>query len=242
MSSNQAPNNVIQFPGNRKKEAEDVKNENTPPATPAQAKKSPKKPSKKTTGAGVLAIMLFTAATNSHVFSTASHSTDLSSEGHGRGIASVSSISELERFTWKRDAQWEKQLAERLASAKVREVASTNIGRAATKEEKLRWGILEEKYTITYQGDDHKISSILLQDPTARPLYILDRAKFLAEYGNLFDGDFESSKLKSVETSNDKTVESYTLYDRDQKPTGEARFELDRHKRLISFKVEPVQI
>lgn len=247
MSSNQAPNNVIQFPGNRNKEAEKTTPE-TPAAPAAEpkaqtAKKPAKKTSKKNIGAGVLTIMLFTGAANKFVFGQGSNSTDLASKGDGRGIASVSALSELERFQWNRDAQWEKQVAERLASVTPRELASTNIGRSATKEEKLRWGTLEEKYTITYKGDDHKINSILLQDPSqTNPAYVLDRSKFLSEYGTLFEGEYSSSKLKSVETQNDKTVESYTIFDKDQKPKGEARFELDRHKRLISLKVEPVQI
>jgi hypothetical protein len=248
MSSNQAPNNVIQFPSGRKKETEETTTPSTPAAPSAEPKaQTVKKPSKKTSkkniGAGVLAIMLFTGAANKYVFGHSSSSTDLASNGEGRGIASVSALSELERFTWNRDAQWEKQVAERLASVTPRELASTNIGRSATKEEKLRWGTLEEKYTITYKADDHKINSILLQDPSqTNPAYILDRSKFLSEYGMLFDGEYGSAKLKSVETQNDKTVESYTIFDKDQKAKGEARFELDRHKRLLSLKVEPVQI
>jgi hypothetical protein len=246
MSSNQAPNNVIQFPGGRKKETEEVKSGDTatPPAVPkAQTAKKPAKgkASKKNVGAGVLAIMLFTAAVNNYVFSNSAESSDLSSQS-GRAIASVGSLNDLERFSWTRDAQWEKQLAEKLASPQARQMASTNIGRSATPEEKLRWGTLEEKYTITYKSDDHKINSISLQDPTANPAYVLDRAKFLSDYGKLFDGGYASSKLKSVETSEDKTIESFTLYDKNQKAKGEARFELDRHKRLISLKVEPVQI
>lgn len=242
MDSNQAPNNVIQFPGGRKKETEEVKSENTstPPKAPAGKKPAKSKASKKNIGAGVIAIMLFTGAVNKYVYSGSENSSDLSS--NGRGIASVASLSDLERFSFKRDASWEKQLAEKLAAPQARALASTNIGRNATAEERLRWGTLEEKYTITYKPEDHKINSILLQDPTSNPAYVLDRAKFLAEYGKLFDAAYGSSKLKSTETSGDKTVESYTLFDQDKKARGEARFELDRHKRLISLKVEPVQI
>lgn len=231
-NNNQAPNNVIQFPG-RKKEAE-AKPDNAAPT--AKAKKTSKK-SKKNMGATVVAITLMTIAVNKYTFETKAQSADLASNSAGgRTIASV------ERVNWPRDAQWEKQLAEKLASANVRTVASTGIGRAATKEEQLRWGILEEKYTILYNGDERKINAITLQDSISSPAYILDRNKFLREYGHLFEGSFESAKLKSVETSDDKTVEHYTIYDKDNQPKGEARFELDRHKRLLSLKVEPIQI
>lgn len=237
---NKAPdnvvNNVLQFP-TRKKETETV-----PPAVdkavPAASKnkKPAKKGSKKAMAATVLAIGLLTVAVNKHTFETAqTQNMDLASNAAGgRHIASVQSVS--------RNAQWEMKLAESLASAQVREVASTGIGRSATIEEKLRWGILEEKYTITYSANEHEINSILLQDPVSNPAYILDRPKFLNEYGQLFENSFNTAKLKSVEKSEDKTVESYTLFDKENKAKGEARFELDRHKRLISLKVEPIQI
>lgn len=242
MSSNQAPNNVIVFPGGRKKETEEVKPTNSSAPQPPSARKPVKgKASKKNIGASVLAIMLFTGAVNKYVYSSSQNSSDLASNS-GRTIASTASLSDLERFSFKRDASWEKQLAEKLAAPQARMLASTNIGRNATVEERLRWGTLEEKYTITYKPEDHKINSILLQDPASNPAYILDRVKFLTEYGSLFDSSYGSSKLKSVETSEDKTVESYTLFDKANKARGEARFELDRHKRLISLKVEPVKI
>lgn len=240
MNDNKKPqDNVIQFPG-RKKEAEKndspatPKNQSTPPPAPKPEK------DKKTMAAGVLAVLLMTVAVNRYTFDAAIiHKTDMASfaqTANGRAIAS------LDRASWNRDAAWEKRLAEKLASPQVRSTASLGIGRSATKEEKLRWGILEEKYTINYTADDHKINSILLQDTISSPAYILDRSKFLKEYGHLFQNAFETAKLKSTEKSSDKTVENYTLFDKENRPKGEARFELDRHKRLISLKVEPVQI
>jgi len=234
-----ALNNVIQFPS-RKKEAEAAPDATAPSSPEAKAKKAAKpKASKKTVAGTVLAIILMTVAVNKYTFETAPGMADMASlNGHstGRQIASV------ERFSWNRDAQWEMKLANELASKEGRSIASTSIGRAATAEEKLRWGILEEKYTIVYSESDHKINTILLQDPVVNPSYILDRSKFLHEYGQLFEGSFDTAKLKSVEKSEDKTVESYTIFDKENNAKGEARFELDRHKRLISLRVEPVQI
>ena len=242
---NKTPNsgqgNVLQFP-NRKvaAAAAPVKKERIPKlpignqATAVEMSKS-----KKVAAASVLAIMLMTVAVNKYTFNSKSESADLtstSSQSMGRQIASVGQLN------WTRDASWEMQLADKLASPQARQIASTSVGRSATTEEKLRWGILEEKYTIAYKEDNHAIHSILLQDPIGKPSYILDRNKFLSEYGHLFEHSFDTAKLKSVEKSDDKTVESYTLFDKDNNAKGEARFELDRHKRLISLKVEPVQI
>ncbi len=240
-NENKAPandqSNVIQFPGPK---AAPAKPATPPPAPKAKAQSTPKPSLKKTTVGTVLAIALMTIAVNKYTFDNTEHAADLSSmtdsATSGRAIAS------LERASYTRDAAWEKALAERLASPQIREMASLNVGRAATKEEKLRWGILEEKYTINYNAEEHKINSISLQDAMTAPSYILDRPKFLNEYGALFHQGFDSAKLKSVEKSDDKTVEAYTLFDKENNPKGEARFELDRHKRLISLKVEPIQI
>jgi len=237
-NNNQAPNNVIQFPSAKKKEADEKSSAPQAPVPKAQAAVAPKprkgkKINAKAAGT-VLAVILATGAVNRFTFDKKAESADLSSSS--RTIASV------ERTEWQRDAAWEKNLAESLAADQDRGVASTGLGHAATAEERLKWGTLEEKYTIVYKSDVHNIQTIVLQDPTARPAYILDRNKFLSEYGLLLEDHYGSAKLKSVEVSHDKTVESYTLFDKDQRPKGEAHFELDTHKRLLSLRVDDVKI
>jgi hypothetical protein len=241
MNDDKAPNNVIQFPGAKKKEADDKAVAPTaaaPTSAVATAKKPARKAGKKAkaaTAGTVLAIAMMTGAFNRFTFDQKMNSLDASSES-GRSIASVG------RAEWKRDAAWEKTLAESLASAQERSVASTGLGHAATAEEKLRWGTLEEKYTIVYKTDVHNIEMITLQDTTTNPAYILDRNKFLHDYGQLLQDGYASAQLKSVEVEHGKTVESYTLYDKDKRPKAEAHFELDIHKRLLSLKVESSKI
>lgn len=232
MANENSNGNVIQFPG-RRKEAEGETPKPVTPEAPAPKAKG-KRRSKKNAGATVLAIILATAAVNTYVFGRPDGAE--SSSSGGRGIASVEALN----FT--RDAAWEKDLAEKLASPQIRSVASTAIGRPASIEDKLRWGALEEKYTIAYSPEDHRIRSISLQDESTAPSYVLDREQFLREYGPLFESDFKAAKLKSIETSEGKTVESYTLIKSDDRPGVEARFELDRHKRLLSLKVESTEI
>lgn len=235
-----SPNNVIQFPF-KKKEVESTNNANDKkvPAEPKPEGPKKKRVSNKNTLAALFAIALATGAMNRYVFGRSSvQSQDLASVSatHGRTIASV------EKSKWNRDSAWEKSLAEHLASSKARDIASFQIGRPATAEEKLRWGTLEEKYTITFRPDVHEIDSILLQDASESPAYVLDREKFLSEYGHLFDGDYVSAKLTSVQKVADKTIEEYTLYDKEKRAHSEARFELDNYKRLISLKVQPTEI
>ncbi len=235
MEQNDGPNNLLQFP--KKKEA----GHTTPPLAPIDAPKkeqvAPKsKKSKSTLAGAVLAIILATGASNRYAFQAHGQSGSTSASSASRAIASV------ERVNWSRDAHWEKQLAESLASSQVREIASIGIGHDATLDEKLRWGTLEQKYTIVYRPEASLIQTIELQDVTTSPSYVLDRGEFLSQYGRLLATNFKSAKLKSVEMSHDKTIELYTIYDKDQRPKGEAHFELDKHKRLLSLKVEPTTI
>lgn len=240
---NNAPNNVIQFPGRRKEEEKPKEQAQPTPAgsqKPAPAAKAAVAKRRKTKVAGsVLAIALATIAVNKYTFEHRVETLDassISSTDVSRTIASV------EQVSWQRDAAWEKQLAESLASARVRQVASATIGHAPTAEEKLRWQTLGENYTYVFRQDVHSIAEIEFQDSTSNPAYVLDRKSFLKDYGQLLDKSFASAELKSVEVSHDKTVESYTLFDKDKHAKSEARFELDNHKRLLSLKVEPTQI
>jgi hypothetical protein len=240
MDQDQKPNNVIQFPG-KSKSTDESQNETNIPARPAIASgeiKSPRKRQRKSLGAMLIAVMLGAGAVNRAAFQNSETSLDAASQA-----TSARAIASLERFSWERDAKWEKELAERLASPQIRALASAHIGRPATKEEKLRWGVLEEKYTITYGADQQQINGILFQDGReGNPAYILDRIQFLKDYGLLFHATYKSAKLKSVEQSDQNTIESYTLFGEGDQPKGEVRFELDRYKRLLSLKVAPVQI
>lgn len=241
MKTNMPANNVIQFPGKKAEDKAPVTPEAVTPSnsTPPPLPKKPRAKKSNAVMAGlVLAIAMGTGAVNRYAFNSSVNSSDMSSvasSANGRTIASVNHRS------WNRDASWEKQLAERLAKPQNREIASlARLGHAASKEEKLRWGTLEEKYTILYRDEVHTINSISLQDPTATPSYVLDRAKFLQDFGYLMEDNFHSAKLTTVENKDGKTLEAYILMDKDQRPMGSARFELDQYKRLLSLKVEPI--
>ncbi len=229
MNNDENQTNVIQFPG-KKREAEQPKATN-PPAAPDKKQNKTKK-QKATIAGSVLAVMFATGAVNHFAFETES-SRNQQLIQTSRGFASG---------TVERDAKWEMAMSEKLASADNREVASMHLGRSPTLEEKLRLGTLDDvKYTFL-KIDSHKIRSITLQGPGSEPDYIGDRGQFLKEYGALLDSAFASAQLKAVEASDEKTVEQYTLYDKDKRPTAEAHFELDKFKRLISLNVEPLKI
>lgn len=228
--------NILKFPGKRKEAESAQPKQSTPIAAKAVKGKRAAK-SNKTLLAAILSVMLATGAFNRIAFNSAAGSFDVASQdSSGRAIASV------ERMAWERDSKWEKQLAEQLASSRVRVPASFGVGRSATAEEKLRWGVLEEKYNIGYNENHGQIRSILFQDQLSEPSVVSDRSRFLNEYGMLFDPAYASAKLKSVEANAKNTVESYLVIGQDNQPKGEIRIELDQKNRLISLKVEPVKI
>lgn len=231
--------NVIQFPGRRKSE----ESSSSQPVQKAKVQMDRRLPvTNKTLLGSLIAVMIATGAVNRFAFETSVETLDLASlraeevsdPRVQRGLASI------ERFKFERDAKWEKDLAERLASPRIRELASPQIGRAPTMEEQLRSGILEEQhYTFTYGSNGRKIRGILLQGPEARPSYILDRIKFLNEFGPLFEDQFKAAEFRSVVNQGDHILESYTVYDQEGRAISSALFELDQHHRLISLKVEP---
>ncbi len=238
MSDKSVPNNVLQFPG-KKRDSEEQSSQPGHPAVPPKLAPAKGRKGKAASTIAVLAIAFATGAVNHFAFQGPVMATDLASTSvdPARGIASVDAAK------WTRDADWEKQLAERLAAPQVRDLASVGIGHAPTREDKLHWGTLEEYYHFSYsEGEGHNIKSIDLPDPTTTPAYVSDRNKFLSDYGTLFFSDYDSAVLKSVEVSHDTTIELFTLLDKDKRPSAEVRFTLDNFKRLLSLKVEPKQI
>jgi len=232
MENKKSPNdNVLHFPG-RKIEPSKVSPEGKNKEPKGKTSKS-SKGGKNTVIGTVLAIAFFTATVNGYVFRSAS---SLESASQSRGLASVDGRG------GERNEDWEKVLVRKLAAPKARGVASDSIGRSPTAIEKLRFGTLEEKYTITYREDAPLVRAVSLQGSVSTPAYVQDRRKFLSHYGHLMSSKFASSNLESVQTADGKTIEIYTLFDDENKVSAQALFELDRHSRLISLKVEPVQI
>lgn len=192
-----------------------------------------------------IAILFATGAINRYAFQSGNVGANEAAY-HVKGIRSLASAFDSGKSPsrsvthWSRNARWEMQLAESLASARVRSIASIQVGQRASLEDKLRWGLFEQ-YTFQL-GDAKRIKSILLQDKESNPTYILDRKKFLSEYGALLSREFGSARLKSVDVQQDRIVEAYILFDKSNNPTAEAEFELDRFKRLLSLNIKQDQI
>jgi len=225
--------NVLRFPGRKGSQPGEGR-----PTTESIAKASTPVTGRRNAQMALVAIALMAVAVNRFAFDRAEQSVSLSSSSPGgRALASV------ENLRANRDSKWEMAMSERLASERSRSPASMGIGRHPTKEEELRYGILEQKYTIQFHPTLGSIQTITLQGDSVDPSYLRNRPEFLENFGNLLDRSYESAKLKSVERLQDnRTVEAYTLFNADKKAVVETQFEFDRFERLLSIKVLPIAI
>lgn len=229
--------NVIQFP---KPQTAPASGSQTPPTQPGK-KPAPKKKAKfnaslATTVCSMMAIALATGVSNTSFFKKHEGWIEVASmSADNRGIASVEP-SELDS----RNAAWEKSIAESLASTDVRDLASVALGHEASEDEKVRFGVLERKYTILRDLKRNEVESITLQGSGSEPSMVLNRSAFLGQYGHWISEKYGFSELKSAETKQDHRVEEFTLFDSQHKAYATARFELDHYQRLLSFHLEPL--
>lgn len=229
--------NIIQFP---KPQQAPTANSSTPPQTP---KKAPQKKKAKfnaplaSTVCSMIAIVLATGASNSSIFKKNEGWVDVASvAGDSRGIASVDPmLPEL------RDAAWEKSIADSLASAEVRDLASVAVGHKASLDEQVRFGVLERKYTILRDLQRNEVESIILQGTGSEPSIVMNRAQFLGKFGRWISDKYSSSELKSAEVQKGNRVEAFTVFDTQHKAFATAKFELDNYQRLLSFRFEPLK-
>lgn len=230
--------NVIQFPG--KKGSPTSPRDNSPPSAPSDSKKPSQGRTKRTSQAvlsgAVLSILLATVAVNRSVFRTDSSSLSSvasvdQSSNPSRPLRDIASVAPA------RDPQWEKSIAERLASAEVRGPASFNIGRDVSAEEKLHFGALNGIYSLEFTADSHLLKKISLQDKESNPSY-LSSDEFFRDFGLLVNPRFKSaSRVGAPSRSEDRIFENYRLFDVDNRPVLGATFERDRHGRLLSMEV-----
>jgi hypothetical protein len=207
-----------------------------PPRKPTIKKKVTVNPSLAATVLSLFAIALAAGASNRSVFKQNEGWVDVASlSADDRGIASVEpSVTDI------RDAAWEKSIAESLASAEVRDIASVSVGHEASLDEKVRFGVLERKYTILRDLKRNEVESITLQGSSSKPSFVMDRSQFLGQFGRWISEKYGTSELKSSEVKQDRRYEAFTIFDRKHTAYATAKFELDNYQRLLSFHLEPI--
>lgn len=153
----------------------------------------------------------------------------LSSQGsQGRGIASV---------TNENDLIWQKKLAQRLADAAPRRIAS--IGQPPTALENLQFGLLQNYSLRLEDGKISRIEFVRISEEI-EPKYIDDRVKFIEENRELFPHEFSQIVPGKVSRTDQEIVETYTLVESGQVKS-ELAFHLDRYGRFHSLSVNAPQ-
>lgn len=238
MNKDSKPTNVIQFPTAQVQASTVSKGDDS--VSSSRGEDGRLKAALPKLGA-LAAILLATAAVNRFAFAPNFETTLASTGGPGTTTRTIASAGARSGPSWLRDAAWEKQLAESLAQSRGRSIASLSHGLNASPEARLRGGPLMEKYTIAKLDPYKTISSITLQDSETDPVYLLNRAAFLQEFGSLLQPSFGSVRLNSVEeTGGDRMVEAYEILNQSKVPVAVVRIELDRHQRFYSLVVKPI--
>ncbi len=132
----------------------------------------------------------------------------------------------------------ERNLAVQVAELKQRTLAS--IGRPADPLEKLRFGVLEGKYSLTMAGDFIKeISFIDNPNTEGRPATIADRKQFIKDFGQFFE---LGSRLERISTNikGSKIIENYLVKTSSGQDTI-LSFVLDDMDRLFAIHSEKSQ-
>jgi hypothetical protein len=171
----------------------------------------------------ILAICLLYAFVNSFVLSTKTASKE------GRFIASLDAV--------ERNVQWEHNLARQLA-AKPMKRGLASIGQAAGDQDRLVAGLLHNKYLVKFK--EGKISNIEFPEGNTEidsPSYV-SSTEILTRHSHLLPVRYAKFKRSSKEVHKDRIVDTYDLFAENAKKSGQVRFELDKHGRMISMKVE----
>lgn len=187
-----------------------------------------------TTVCSLAAISLAVGASNSTLFRSGEGQQELSSLADSRGIASIEEAAPL------RDPAWEKSIADSLSSVELRDLASIAVGHEATLDEKVRYGVLERKYTILRDLKRNEVESVILQGAGTEPTMLRNRADFLGQFGKWMSDKYASAQLDSAQAviTKDRRIEYFTVYDASHKAYAKAKFELDNFQRLLSLTFE----
>jgi len=166
-------------------------------------------------------------------FTLTGESTDLaSSSSASRGLASVE-----DRLDWNRDSQWEQEVAEKLAKAPSRELASIRAESSVTLEDELRFGDLGSHYAVRF--DSGQLVEIRLpQTAQTENLVYFRNKEFFEKYRELLPAGAHFPNRVTRQVTDKGINEVYALVDRSNSLVGETSVQLDPYGRLLSMKVQ----
>ena len=145
-------------------------------------------------------------------------------------------IASAEPYDLVEDVLAEKKLAQKIG---LLERNPGSIGQTPSALDQLRFGVLAGKYRIT-ESSSHvrELEYVDSSDVTDRPVAIRDPQNFLVQNRDVFSVPFTSTKVILEQDQK----ESLRLLDSQGHPVGQADFNFDENGRLLSMKIQPLNL
>ena len=147
-----------------------------------------------------------------------------------RGIASVGLSAEDYKNDYKKNIQWEHELAEKVALGKA---TDAHLSEKPSLRDEMLFSTLAGRYGV--QFEQGRIVSLIFNTAKAngQAVDISDREKFIKDYRGLWALDFADTKVEAKS----QNQEVYKLMGADNTEKGRALLDLDPEGRLVSLKI-----
>ena len=145
-----------------------------------------------------------------------------------RGIASVHEV----------NAEWEKELVNKLSKTQKRELAS--LGRPATLQERIEYDqVFAGKYHITLSRGKLVAANFIAAEGRKdfAPNYLENPFGFMKKHQTYFPGQNINGEPEITKVDG-KTIKKYSLLDAKLKKVADVSFQYDSFNRLLSIKVQ----
>ncbi len=155
----------------------------------------------------------------------------LNAPGAGlRGIASVGLSAEGSKNDYKKNIQWEHELAEKIAIGKA---SAAHLSEKPSLRDEMLFSTLAGRYGV--QFEEGRIVSLNFNSSKSngQAVAILDREKFIKDYRGLWALDFADTQAESKTQSQ----EVYKLIGADNTEKGRATLDLDLEGHLVGLKI-----
>lgn len=146
-----------------------------------------------------------------------------------RSIASLNEQAQVE-------FEWQKDLVNQLSKKSNREIAS--YGEQPSKLDSIRFGLLEGKYSFSFDND--RIAEIKFQETAAadRPKYIPSIENFLIENKDVFIPELSQIKTMDTKTEGELKEQTLELLGNSNQTLGKVTYVSDHAGRFLSMKFQ----
>lgn len=181
-------------------------------------------------------VLLVTLANNNLLVSSVRPVTADNFDRASRGIASVSSVSEVIPSA-EENQKMVRELSRRALSA------TASVGHKPSSVEKLAFGVLEGKYAVRLQNGklseiEFKTSEVAGNDPKQ----IEDLSAFIENQRDLLPVAFEKSLKVGTDKVGSDRIETFELVNHVSMPLAKVQFTTDSEGRMLTMKVAMLKV